>query len=332
MSHKRLTIAIISLLMCAQTSFAQYNIVQDVPTNSITVEPKLNAERLPPRYTILNDAYLRNRNKMIRQERNSFEVKGSLLFSQYAYSNWAKGGENTFNGKALLVGKHVYKINNIDITTQFDAAYAMGLRDSVMWKTEDRFRVNTALNFEINEHFFYNFNVDVTSQFAKGYSNKDAEEASSKFFAPGKINIGLGFNYKLDKDRSITVSPVSGNILVVNDKRLADEGAFGVDKGKKVKPQVGTFINVLWKQPLVKDKVTQKDVLTYRVSLQSFWNYKQTPDLTWQSWFDFNVYKYFNINFNCTLIFDDQVERGDNGSFWQFSEVLGVGVTYTFKR
>ncbi len=332
MNNKIVIIAVICLFVSVKSSFAQYNIVQDVPNNSINIKSPLKVESSSSQFFMLNDAYLRNRDKMIMRERNSIEFTSSLLFSQYSYHNWAKGGENTFNGKAVLNGKHIYKVNNFDITTQLDAAYAMGLRDSVMWKTEDRFRINTALNYQINKNFFYNFNIDVTSQFAKGYKNKDATEPSSMFFAPGTINVGLGFNYKLDKDRSITISPVSGNVLFVRDQRLADAGAFGVEKGKKYKPQIGTFINILWKQPIIKDKTTAENILTYRVSVQSFWNYKQTPDLSWQSWLDFTVYKYFSVNLNWTLLFDDQVKRNEDGTFWQFSEVLGVGVTYKFKR
>ncbi|MEG1634702.1 MAG: DUF3078 domain-containing protein [Rikenellaceae bacterium] len=319
-------------LLASQSAYSQYNIFNQTEARSKSVTPLDTLKKKQSQFVTVNDAYLRNQAKSRRREQNYFEMSNSLLFTQFGYKNWSKGGENTFNGRVTSYLKHIYRHDRFDVTTTWDAAYAMGLRDSVLWKTEDRFRINTALNYRINKHLFYNLNFDLSSQFANGYKNKKDERPASHIFAPATMNLGVGMNYKLDDKRSITLSPVSGNVLLVLDEYLSEQGAFGVEKGKKTKTQFGAFLNIQWLQPLIKSKQDQKSpILSYRTSLQSFWDYKTNPDMTWQSWLDFKVYKYFNVNFNCTLIFNDKVKT-DGDSFWQFSEVLGIGVTYTFKN
>lgn len=325
-------IILILSLTITQSAYCQFNIYNEIDARSKSITPLDTLKKKQSQFITVNDAYIRNQAKQRRKERNYLEMSNSLLFSQFGYKNWAKGGENTFNGRVTSYIKHIYKQDRFDVTTMWDAAYAMGLRDSVLWKTEDRFRINTAINYRINKHFFYNLNFDLSSQFANGYKNKKDTIPSSHLFAPATMNLGIGMNYKLDDKRSITLSPVSGNVLFVLDDHLSSIGAFGVEKGERTKTQFGMFLNVQWLQPLIKNKADEKNpILAYRTTIQSFWDYKSNPDLNWQSWLDFKVYKYFNVNFNCTLIFNDKVET-EGKSFWQFSEVLGLGVTYTFKN
>lgn len=326
-----ITLVLLGLLI-TQSAYSQYNILNEIEARSKSITPLDTLKKKQTQFVTVNDAYLRNQERNRRKEQNYFEMSNSLLFTQFGYKNWAKGGENTFNGRVTSFLKHIYRHDRFDVTTIWDAAYAMGLRDSVLWKTEDKFRINTALNYRINKHFFYNLNFDLNSQFANSYKNKNDEHVSSRFFAPATMNLGIGMNYKLDDKRSITLSPVSGNVLFVLDDYLSEQGALGVEKGERTKTQFGMFLNVQWLQPIVKNKNDEKNpILAYRTTIQSFWDYRTNPDLNWQSWLDFKVYKYFNVNFNCTLIFNDKVET-DGKSFWQFNEVLGMGVTYTFKN
>ena len=114
-----------------------------------------------------------------------------------------------------------------------------------------------------------------------------------------------------------------------------------MEKGKKFKPNVGMLLRVQWTQSVLKDKQTGKDIITYRADGQGFYDYKNVPTLDLQQWIDISVLKYLSLNFNCRLIFDDQISRIKEpatattpavmrSGFWQFSEVLGIGVSYKF--
>ena len=314
----------------SKTGYSQYSIPNN-PTGKIKItraEIQIN-DSLPYRY--ISKAYLKNLCKQERLKKNYLEMKHTLTLTQFGYRNWASGGENTYNGRATSFLKHSYTDKRFNISTQWDAAFGLGDKEGRLWKSEDRFQLNINFNYQMYKRWYYTFNTDFRSQFANGYKSVEDHIRSSHFLAPATLNLSLGIMFKLDDKRNIMLSPLSGNILFVNDQRLADEGAFGVEKGKKTKPNLGAFIKIQWTEPIVRDKVTNKAILSYRTNLQGFCDYNSMLTLNWESWIDFTVFKYFALNFNCVLIFDDQITK-KRSSFWQFSEVIGFGITYTFKN
>ncbi len=334
---KKLLFTIICLI--PTLAFAQFNIDNRVEAQNKSIEQIQTLEKEDSPFVVLNDAYLKNQKKLIRQERNTFSIENSLYFTQYGYKNWSSGGDNSFNGRITTYIKHMYSISDrFDVTSIFDAAYALGLQDSVIAKTEDKFNFNVALNYQMSDHFFYALSVDGKTQFANAYTtNSDTGEEviNSGIFAPATITVGLGITYKLDANRTITISPVSGNMITMFNQTLSDAGSNGVTPGKKVKLNFGMAANSSWKQPIIKDTKGVNggtDILSYRLSLSSFWDYETVPNLYLQNWLDLSVYKYFSISFNASLVFDDKVTPTEGDRFWQFNEVLGVGVKYTFSR
>lgn len=339
---KRLALLLIAMLVVRIDSlYGQYTIPNS-PNAEIKLAP-LKPERIESTpFEIVNDALLRNKKRQWRKDHNYFEVKNSLQLTQFAYNkNWASGGENTFNGRVTSYLKHSYTNKKLNVTTEWDAAFGLGTKENRAWVTEDNFKINTSVNYLMIGKFYYNLNIDFRSQFANGYSSVEDELPVSHFLAPATLNLAVGFNYKLDDKRNILFSPVSGNMLFVNDRRLAEAGSFGALNGKKVTPNIGMLLRVQWTQPIWKDKKSGTEIIKYRVDGQGFYNYKNVPKLDLQQWIDVTVFKYLSINFNCRLIFDDQISRIKEeatettpavmrSSFWQFSEVLGIGLTYTF--
>ncbi len=335
----RITTLILSIISLSSISSAsaQFAIKQEAPVSISSVkqaEILTKADNSVQSISFLNESYLKNRNKMIRDSRNYYEATSSLDFSQYAYKYWTDGSENTFNGKLSLNAKHVYKVDDVDVTTTLVAAYAMGLIDSIVWKTEDYFTINSALNIKLHNYINYTLNLNVTSQFANSFANADAdaEYPSSRFFSPATVNLGAGFSYKIDNDRNITLSPISGNVVLVLDDSLSMAGLNGVEPGKHSKSSLGSYLNIAWKEPLYKDPESGEVLVFYRTTVASFWNYKRTPSLTWYSWIEATLSKHMTFKLNWTSIFNDQIAKGDDGSFWQFSESMTLGVSYKFTR
>ncbi len=334
-------LCLVVLLVGRAEVYGQYTI-PDQTEAKVKFTPQHESKVTKTPFEIVNDALLRNRKREWRKEHNYFEFKNSVQFTQFAYNrNWASGGENTFNGRLTSYLKHSYTNKKLNISTEWDAAYGLSNKDKRPWKTEDQFKINTSFNYQMVGKLFYNFNVDFRSQFANGYNSVDDELPVSQFLAPATLNLAVGFNYKFDDKRNVMFAPVSGNMLFVNNQRLADEGAFGVDPGKKFKPNIGMLLRVQWTQVILKDKANDKNIIVYRADGQGFYNYKDTPTLDLQQWLDISVFKYLSVNFNCRLIFDNQISRIKEpatdtkpavmrSGFWQFSEVLGVGLTYKF--
>lgn len=343
-TFKHIIFTLALLFSALSVGYSQFSIPDKVKGNvQLMPTAPLKTESTP--FGLINDAYLRDLKRKERLKRNYLEMKHSLYFTQTSYNtNWASGGDNSFNGRVNSYIKHSFTNNDqkVNLVTEWDAAFGLGEKDDKLWKNEDRFKINTAFNYKLYGKLYYNVNADFRSQFANGYNQVDDTLRVSGFMAPATLNLALGLNYKLDDKRNITVSPLSGNLLFVRDQRLADLGSFGVEKGKRIRPNVGAMVRIQWTQPIFKDK-SATAILSYRVDAQGFYDYKNVPTLNVQNWVDLTVFRYFSMNFFCNVIFDDQIPRLKEAatettpaiyrsSFWQFSEVLGFGITYTFKN
>lgn len=270
-------------------------------------------------------------------DRNFFETKNSLYITQYAFDNWSGGGDNSFNGRVSTQTQHVYHVDKLAIDTYFNATYGIGQADKVWSKLDDVFQLNSDISYVLYNKWNYTFGINLASQFSKTYNDNEKKDMyKSRFFAPANLKPYFGFTFKVSDNQKMTLAPVSGNILMVLDDSLSNIGAFGVEKGKKAKLSVGAYFNGQWKQ-----NITRNGALSYKTIVQSFWDYQSTPNLNWENWIDFTVFKLFTINFYVRLVYDEKIiikkensagEMVDSGSHLQFKESLGFGITYGFKN
>lgn len=274
---------------------------------------------------IVNDALLKKQRKDTFNARNYLEMTSGLTVSQSGFTNWAAGGDGTFTGRASLYARHVYARNKFTNDNYINTAYGLGESNDKLWKNEDMLELNSSLGYQMYKKWYYSTNVNFTSQFANGYTSQGDSLPVSSFLAPATINISVGLSYTRNENCKISLMPVSGNLVVVNDMRISESGLYAVDPGKKIKADLGAYVSVTWQETII------KDVLTYKTLASSFSNYKTVPTLNWQSWLTLKANKYLSVDFYGYLIYDPSVTT-PNGSLWQFSETLGVGLSYTFKN
>lgn len=325
-------ISLFVFLSISLDSFAQYTI-PDKTQKEIQITPVRESvlKHDSTGFSTVNNAYLRYQRAQRRKARNFFQFSNGLTISQFAYANWAAGGKNNFQGKITSAMTHSFTEKKFNVTTIWDAAYAMQTIEGKLWKTEDRFQINPKFNYQMYKKLYYSFSADLRSQFSNGYANLEAEEPNSRPFSPATLNLSVGINYKIDDSRSIMVSPVSGNMLISANKKLAP--SFGIEDGKQVKSGVGLNVSIIWGMPIIKDKSTSTPILTYKTNTVMFYKYGGTPYLNWQSWVEYTMFKYFKLNFFCNLIYDfDVAPREGFKSHWQFQESAGIGIAYVFKN
>jgi hypothetical protein len=128
-------------------------------------------------------------------------------------------------------------------------------------------------------------------------------------------------DYKPNKNFSLLLSPLSAKYTIVRDTAKIDQTAFGVDKDKKVKKEVGSYVNLSHKM-----KFWDGMELLNKVTLYS--NYTEEPknvDIDWELILTMPINQYLSTKFSTHLISDD-----DTGSKLQFKENLSVGVSYRF--
>lgn len=269
-----------------------------------------------------------------QEEKDSTWIIGgnmNLNFSQVSLTNWAAGGNSSGTGVLMLNLSGNYKKDNVSWDNSADLRLGfLKEGDNDLRKSDDNIDINSKLGISANERWLYSLFLNFKSQFAEGYNYPDKENLISKFMAPGYLSMGLGMDYKVEK-MSLLLAPVSGKFTFVLDDDLADEGAFGVDPGKKTRSELGASVKFNYKTDLVKN-------VTFETNLDLFSNYLNNPeniDIDWKVLINMKVNDFLSANLVTQLIYDDDVkildpDTGHSAPRTQFMEMFGAGLTFKF--
>lgn len=268
-------------------------------------------------------------------------------FNQVSLTNWAAGGQNSMslNNNVGLFAK--YKKGKIAWDNNLDMGYGVIQQgEEKIRKNDDRLELNSKLGVNAGtSKFYYSILFNFRSQFAEGfnYPRNDSSLYISKFAAPAFTLLSMGMDYKPFDYFSFFLSPVTARAIIVNDKRLSDEGAFGVDPGDKYRAEVGAYLNTRFQKDVLKN-------VNFMTKLDLFSNYKEDPanvDVNWEIQLSMKVNSLLSVTIGTQLIYDDNtkialykdvngvkvpITRPDGsqktGPRVQFRQILGVGLTY----
>ena len=252
--------------------------------------------------------------------------------SQTAFTNWSAGGENTVADNIYFNGSLNYKKDKLSWTNDLSANYGQNFTQNTGWrKSIDNLNFASKLGHQINETVYYAALLDFKSQLADGYKYTDDDKTLvSKFLTPSYLNVSVGIDYKPNSHIAVYYSPVAGKLTMVTDTLLSE--AYGIDAGKKVRPQLGSIFKVNVDYTFYEDKVTLKSVLDL------FTAYDDTfgkVDVNWDVLIGYNLTKLLTLTFQSTLKYDDDIKTVDSdgnphGAKVQFKEMVGVGLSYKF--
>ena len=257
----------------------------------------------------------------------------SLQFTQaYISGNWYQGGENNL---ALLAALNWNCNLNQDLHPNWlfnnALSYKLGIAtthgDSIRnyLINEDNFLFTSQLGYKAVKNWYYSAMMQFTTQFLNNYKT-NTWNMTAAFLSPAEFNIGLGMTYNLKKadDRMFTlaIAPVSYNLKYCRNIRDIDPTRFGIDAGKHFKSTVGSNFEakLLW-------RFTPNIMLTSR--LYTFTNYEYVQG-DWENTLDMSIGKYLTTQFYTHLRFDKSHPRDDDWNYWQFKEILSLGIVYRF--
>ena len=260
----------------------------------------------------------------------------SLQFSQAAYSNWQAGGTNSITGNSLISLFANYEKDNWAWKNSLTLAYGLSFQDSVFNKTDDRIELESRVDRKFKEHWNFSALLNFRTQFTNGYDAPGITEDSLKvsgFFAPAYTVLGLGVTYKPNAKFSAFASPLTAKTTIVNDQRLSDRGAFGVDTGSTIRYEAGGYVNISYNTPLAEN-------IDLKSKLDLFSNYLdnnyQFIDVNAEVIIFMKVNKYITANVSLNMVYDHDILFDTNedgvvdGPRTQFREVIGVGFAYNF--
>lgn len=265
----------------------------------------------------------------------------SLNMSQNSFTNWAAGGQNSVAINGLLNLTANYKKDKSAWDNALTIGYGKMLQkgNDLGWvKTDDRIDLQSKYGRQATDKWFYSGLMSFRTQLDKGYNYPDTENKISDLLSPAYLLFSVGMDYKPNDNFTAFLSPVTSKNTIVNDDYLSSIGAFGVDPGKKFRPELGAYANLAYK----KDEIVKN--VNFLTKLDLFSNYLHNPqniDISWENLLVLKVNEFISATINTLLIYDDdilvKIDEGFEGEpvmgrRAQFKEVIGVGLTYKFLK
>jgi hypothetical protein len=253
----------------------------------------------------------------------------NLNVSQSSLSNWAAGGDNFnmsinsyFNYFAFYKKDRQSWDNNVDVNLGFVQSTSQGGR-----KNDDRLDLLSKYGYKLDTvgKWYLSGLFNFRSQLFDGYSfSGNKANFISSFFAPAYLIISAGLDYKPDNDFSLFFSPLTSRTTLVLNKKLADQGKYGVDTGSMVKRETGLFVTVNYNKVIAQN-------INYKGRADFFSNYYDKPEninFFMTNMFTFKINKNFSATYSLDLIYDDKIRIF--GPFkkspgLQLKSIIGIG-------
>ena len=264
--------------------------------------------------------------------------KLGIDINQISFVNWNAGGTNSISG--LLKGdiKRIYQYKNTKWHNELLFRYGINKQDGLrIRKTDDALVLNSTFGFRTDtiSNWFYSAKFNFNTQFTNGYQYPNTDKAISSFFAPAYLFLGAGAEY-INKEQNLKIylSPLTQKSTFVLDSDLSNEGAFGVQKGKKYRNEIGFLVSAYHKDEVFRNVFIENRASFYSDYLNNFGNI----DVNWQIQVDMVVNKYLTANVSTHLVYDDDVKAKEEidgvlqtvGPKLQIKQMIGVGLVYVF--
>ncbi len=261
-------------------------------------------------------------------------------FNEVAFMNWTSGGENSISGLLKIYFSRIFQKKFTYWKTEVFARYGLNKQEEREWrKTDDQIRINSTFGYRYkeNSNWYYTAKLNFRTQFTDGFKYPNTDDPISRFFAPAYLFVGAGTQYNSEnKHFFIYFSPVTFKSTFVMDETLSNDGAYGVDPGRKMRREFGASIQSKWDTEIFKNVAMINRIGLYTDYLNSF----GSIDVDWELVFKFKISKFFEANIGAHLIYDDDILFGEDtdgdgvdDSFEpriQLKQQLGIGILYKF--
>jgi hypothetical protein len=274
-----------------------------------------------------------------------YDFSSSFTLNQTYFSNWSKGGENSFSGLLDVNVGAIYTNTEAKIQWTNTARWNLGsiITEQYGLRTNaDLLEFNSKYNKVIRKKIDFSTVFYMKNQIARGYNYPNDSVVVSKFLNPGTFTIGLGVEYKPFKHTTLNFSPLSYRNTFVLDTANIDQTIHGIKADQRARQEMGGQLVILNKANILKDlKITN----TVRL-FSSYLNKPQNIDVDWEINLEQKINWYSSVTLNLHMIYDDDVrfpqldENGQpvllpDGSVYkvprlQFKQFLGLSFLFSF--
>jgi hypothetical protein len=275
-----------------------------------------------------------------------YRSEASFALNQAAVSNWVKGGESSISTTFDITGYADYENKSLKINSSNFARIKFGLIASGngddKWdvrKNIDLLETNSKLNHKAFGKFDFSAILLFKTQIASGftYPTDTTRVLVSKFLNPAVITVGLGLDYKPNKNTSINFSPLSYKGTFVTDTtgtkgiNAIDQTKYGIAGNRRSLNEPGVSFMITNEYKPVK-------TVTITNRLQLFTNYIHNPqniDIDWEMIATASLNWFTDVRLNTHLIYDDDTktlvkDKSKKTARTQFKELLGFSFIFRF--
>lgn len=279
-----------------------------------------------------------------------FNSEASFVFNQAIIKNWTKGGESNVSTLLDITGSVNYTNKEQKMTWNTTGRFKYGLIMSEGYgdkkydvrKNTDIIDISSKFNNKAFGKFDFSSTLIFKSQLAKGYNYPNDSVVISKFFNPATITVGLGLDYKPNKNTSINFAPLSYKATFVPDTAYIDQTKHGLNADQRSKHEPGMSVQFQHKTELW-------DMLNLSNEVRLFTNYIHNPlniDIEWEMIATARLNWFTDVRLNTHLIYDDDTlipvtdkdgepvldSEGNQKKvpMIQFKEIFGISIIFRF--
>jgi hypothetical protein len=256
----------------------------------------------------------------------------TVTFAQTTYKYWSQGGENSLTAIANSKIITKYHKRNHHWDNIFEAVYGISQQgEKKIIKTDDKFEFTTNYAFRASDSWNYNMLINLKSQFMPGYKYPNDSTVVSDFFSPAYLITSVGLEFKR-KSYYLVFSVLTGKTTFVTHTTLSDAGAYGVEKGKKLKAAIGSYVKFIFR----KEVISNVELNSKLELFSEYFNQPQYIDVNWEVVLKMKINKFMSAMLNTNLIYDNDTKvivkdsKGviiSSDAKVQFKETFGLGFT-----
>lgn len=248
------------------------------------------------------------------------KLVAQINFSQFGYSNWAKGGQNAISWNTRVEGEVIRNggMLSLDLTgiMEFGQTKQEGAK---IRNSKDKIDVDCSLSWKVGSYVNPNFTFGLLTQFTTGYDySKTPAVPKSNFFDPAyltqslgaKINVKNIFKSELGIGLKETITNKYNQYADNPETEEVEKYRFeeGIESKSRLNVDILNGLNV-------------------RSKLDMFSSFKHLNiiDVDWDILFTYKLNRYITVTFNTQVIYDRDVVNKT-----QIKEEMGLGISYSF--
>ena len=246
---------------------------------------------------------------------------GGFNFSQIAFSNWSKGGENSITWSLNVDFNLQYKSNGLSFKTNFESIYGRAKSDEKASRTnENEIYLDQVLSYGADWKVDPFFSNSLQTQITTGYDFDGATPVKvADFFDPAIITQSLGFTY--DK-----LSEIQTRLGLALQHTIADEYLkYTDDLETPLEKESYKFETGFESVTKAKFNIDHNIIAESKLRLFTRFEEIDVWDVRWDNKMVAKVNSWFNVSFTYNLIF-----KKSESLTAQMKESWQMGITYNF--